>query len=142
MRVTPGCAWRTTLSRAVPLLLLRPCPPPWRLRPLAPPLEQAARELDMRASPYDLSAAGLAGFDPTPIRIETAEGRRDYQRRQLLIARRAAPLRRRLLGHYDSVIASWKQPGGVSGEELTDAATAELNSTSHVLSREGVMLGQ
>ncbi len=52
-----------------------------------------ARELDMRASPYDLSAWGFE-----PIRIETPEGRREYQAAQRAVAQQAAPLRARLLG--------------------------------------------
>lgn len=50
------------------------------------------RELDMRASPYDLSSLGLA-----PVRIETAEGRAEYARAQAAFARRAAPLRAQLI---------------------------------------------
>lgn len=51
-----------------------------------------ARELDMRASPYDLSAFG---FDP--IRVEDPAGRAEYVRRQSVVAQRAAPLRAALL---------------------------------------------
>ncbi len=46
------------------------------------------RELDMRASPYDLSALGYR-----PVPIETAQGRADYARQQAEFARDAAPLR-------------------------------------------------
>ncbi|WP_435155349.1 3-methyladenine DNA glycosylase [Amycolatopsis sacchari] len=55
------------------------------------------RELDMRASPYDLSALGYA-----PVRIETPSGRAEYARLQGEFARRAAPLRNRLIAqcHY------------------------------------------
>ncbi|MFR9731632.1 3-methyladenine DNA glycosylase [Saccharopolyspora sp. MS10] len=52
------------------------------------------RELDMRASPYDLAALGYP-----PIAIETPEGRADYARAQRAFAERAAPLRSRLLRH-------------------------------------------
>ena len=51
-----------------------------------------AREIDMRASPYDVSDLGYS-----PITIETPEGRREYAREQRLIAERAAPLRLALL---------------------------------------------
>ncbi|WP_369801782.1 hypothetical protein [Nocardia sp. BMG51109] len=51
-----------------------------------------ARELDMRASPYDLS-----GYGYTPVPIETPSGRAEYVRCQAQLAERAAPLRRRLL---------------------------------------------
>jgi hypothetical protein len=55
-------------------------------------LARAIREVDMRASPYDLSALGYAS-----IAIETPEGRADYERHQRDFASRAAPLRNRLL---------------------------------------------
>jgi hypothetical protein len=50
------------------------------------------REIDMRASPYDLS--GL-GFEPIP--IETPEGKQEYAAHQRRFVERAEPLRRRLL---------------------------------------------
>lgn len=57
-------------------------------------LAAAARELDMRASPYDLTDYGLQ-----PIRIEESGGRAEYVRLQTDIADRAAPLRAELLRH-------------------------------------------
>ncbi|NLG54637.1 MAG: 3-methyladenine DNA glycosylase [Rhodococcus sp.] len=51
-----------------------------------------ARELDMRASPYD-----LADYGYEPIAIETADGRAEYVRAQSALAARAEPLRARLL---------------------------------------------
>jgi hypothetical protein len=53
------------------------------------------RVLDMRASPYDL--AGVPGVDPTPVAIETVDGKRTYAAAQAAFADRAAPLRRRLV---------------------------------------------
>jgi len=50
------------------------------------------RNLDMRASPYDVSGWGL---DAVP--IETAEGRRIYENEQKTLADRARPLRERLI---------------------------------------------
>ncbi|WP_226379795.1 3-methyladenine DNA glycosylase [Pseudonocardia sp. KRD291] len=50
------------------------------------------RELDMRASPYNLAAHGYA-----PVRVETPAGRAEYARAQARFADRAAPLRRRLI---------------------------------------------
>lgn len=55
-------------------------------------LAVAARELDMRASPYDLRGFGFA-----PIPIETRAGREEYVAGQRELARRAAPVRGRLL---------------------------------------------
>jgi len=50
------------------------------------------RDLDMRASPYDLSSLGYE-----PVKIETVEGRVCYEREQRDLAAKAAELRRRLL---------------------------------------------
>jgi hypothetical protein len=50
------------------------------------------RELDMRASPYDLSEEGYS-----PICIETEEGRKQYQKEQQLFAERTNSLRKELL---------------------------------------------
>jgi hypothetical protein len=60
----------------------------------------AARELDMRASPYDLSEYGYA-----PVLIETPSGRAEYVRGQAQLAERAAPLRDRLLAAAESLLA-------------------------------------
>ncbi|MDB6137771.1 MAG: hypothetical protein JWO94_843 [Verrucomicrobiaceae bacterium] len=49
------------------------------------------RDLDMRASPYDLAAMGYE-----PVRIETEDGRREYQGEQQRLAERSAPVRERL----------------------------------------------
>lgn len=58
------------------------------------------RTVDMRASPYDVSAYGLE-----PIPIETPDGRATYVRHQRDLASRAEPLRRTLLGLVDSLLA-------------------------------------
>ncbi|WP_026124522.1 hypothetical protein [Nocardiopsis baichengensis] len=50
------------------------------------------RELDMRASPYELEAHGY-----TPVRIETAEGKAEYLEAQKAFAERGRGLRARLL---------------------------------------------
>ncbi|CAM9694818.1 unnamed protein product, partial [Discosporangium mesarthrocarpum] len=90
------------------------------------------RLLDMRASPYDLSAyrAPLPplsssedwklepvqrGGDPppshdydlSPVRVETEDGRKVYQQEQLRLYRKSLPLRRRLLLRMDQVLESW-----------------------------------
>jgi hypothetical protein len=54
-------------------------------------LARDIREMDMRASPYDLRALGFA-----PIKIETPEGRAEYERKQREFAGRGEPLRARL----------------------------------------------
>ncbi len=59
------------------------------------------RELDMAASPYDVR--GL-GYEPVP--VETEEGRVEYQRRQRLLAERAAGLRDRLHDHLAGLLGA------------------------------------
>ncbi|WP_307787048.1 3-methyladenine DNA glycosylase [Mycolicibacterium mengxianglii] len=58
-----------------------------------------ARELDMRASPYDLTGYGL-----TPIRIEDATGRAEYVRCQRGLSLRAALLRSMLRDRCDLLL--------------------------------------
>lgn len=57
------------------------------------------RELDMRASPYDLRAYGYE-----PVLIETEAGRREYQTAQMDLAERAQPIRRRLIEAYRGLL--------------------------------------
>jgi hypothetical protein len=86
----PGCLhatmdlykWAYKLAPAVPGELMADCFE----------LALAVRELDMRASPYD-----LLDFGYPPVPIETPAGRAAYVRAQVEFAARAAPLRSRLL---------------------------------------------
>jgi hypothetical protein len=64
------------------------------------------RVLDMRASPYDLTALGLA-----PVPIETADGRAEYVRHQRDFADRAAVLRGRLIDECDRILGLGSCPG-------------------------------
>jgi len=64
-------------------------------------LARDIREVDMRASPYDLRALGFA-----PIAIETPEGRAEYEQHQRAFAARGEPLRARLIALCDRLIAS------------------------------------
>nr|WP_307856774.1 3-methyladenine DNA glycosylase [Mycolicibacter acidiphilus] len=64
-------------------------------------LAAAAREVDMRASPYDLTGYGYA-----PIAIESPTGRAEYVRCQSVIADRAAPLRAALLERCDLLLGT------------------------------------
>lgn len=59
------------------------------------------RELDMRASPYDIAALG---FPAVP--IETPEGRAVYEQHQRTFAARSEPLRARLLTTCDQLLAA------------------------------------
>jgi hypothetical protein len=93
----PGCLhagmdlykWAYKLSPATPGELVGDC------------FELAVeiRELDMRASPYDLSAHGFA-----PVAIETPEGKAAYVAAQRGFAERGAVLRQRLLEVCDTLI--------------------------------------
>jgi hypothetical protein len=86
----PGCLhatmdlykWAAKLGPAVPGELLLDCFE----------LARDVRELDMRASPYDLRGSGRE-----PVRIETADGRAEYAALQRGFAGRGAALRARLL---------------------------------------------
>lgn len=79
----------------------------FKLAPFAPgeliadcfALARDIREVDMRASPYDLRALGFA-----PIAIETPVGRADYEAHQRAFAARAEPLRARLLALCDRLL--------------------------------------
>lgn len=55
-------------------------------------LARDIRQLDMQAAPYDLAA-----WDVEPVRIETADGKAEYVRRQRGFAERGGVLRRRML---------------------------------------------
>jgi hypothetical protein len=94
----PGCLhaqmdlykWAYKLIPATPAELLADC--------FALAVE--VRELDMRASPYDLAAYGYP-----PVRIETPAGRAEYARAQAGFTARAAPLRARLLDLCTTLLA-------------------------------------
>ncbi|MEO5959693.1 MAG: hypothetical protein ABIZ49_08540, partial [Opitutaceae bacterium] len=58
------------------------------------------REIDMRASPYDLRALGFA-----PIAIETPAGRAEYERHQRTFAARAEPLRACLIALCERLLS-------------------------------------
>ncbi len=64
------------------------------------------RVLDMRAAPYDLSGVTLdpTGEPWTPVRIETADGKREYAAGQAAFAERAAPLRARLVEECERLL--------------------------------------
>jgi hypothetical protein len=80
----------------------------FKLAPFAPAeliadgfeLARDIREIDMRASPYDLRALGFA-----PIAIETAEGRVEYERHQRAFTARGEPLRERLIALCGRLLA-------------------------------------
>lgn len=64
-------------------------------------LAVAHRELDMRASPYDLADLGFP-----PVRIETTAGRAEYVRAQSALAEAAAPLRERLIATCETLLTA------------------------------------
>jgi hypothetical protein len=93
----PGCLhatmdlykWAYKLSPAVPSELTLEC--------FA--LARRTRELDMRASPYDLGELGY-----TPVAIETSEGKAEYVEQQREIAELGRQLRDRLLAVCRSLL--------------------------------------
>ena len=62
-------------------------------------LARDIREVDMRASPYDLRGLGFA-----PIAIETAAGRADYEQHQRAFTTRGEPLRAGLIALCDQLL--------------------------------------
>ncbi len=81
----------------------------YKLAPLVPAelvvdcfeLARDIRALDMRASPYDLTALGYP-----PVRVETPEGRSEYVTAQRSFAARAATLRDRLIDTSQAILIS------------------------------------
>lgn len=65
------------------------------------------RIMDMRAAPYDLTGFTIDphGIEWTPIEVETAEGKREYAELQRQFARRAAPIRARLIDEYERALS-------------------------------------
>jgi hypothetical protein len=63
-------------------------------------LARELRELDMRASPYDLRALGYE-----PVRIETPEGKAQYVEEQRRFSERSQALRARLVEAIDELLA-------------------------------------
>lgn len=100
----PGCVhagmdlykWAYTLTPGIPSELVMDC------------FEHArrAREVDMRAAPYDLRDLG---YDP--IEIETAAGRAIYVQEQQELADAAAMLRSRLLAACDALLRADRAAG-------------------------------
>ena len=63
-------------------------------------LARDIREVDMRASPYDLTALGFP-----PITIETPAGRAEYEQHQRAFTARGEPLRARLIALGERLLA-------------------------------------
>ncbi|MGY1835542.1 3-methyladenine DNA glycosylase [Blastococcus sp. SYSU DS0510] len=99
----PGCLhagmdlykWAYKLSPATPGELVADCFE----------LAVAIREMDMRASPYDLRAHGYA-----PVPIETPEGKAQYVAAQRGFAERGAVLRQRLIDVCDRLLTGTATP--------------------------------
>jgi len=64
-------------------------------------LASELRDLDMRASPYDLSA-----WNVCPVKIETSQGRREYETEQRRLADHAGVLRSKLIDRIGSIVSS------------------------------------
>ena len=59
-----------------------------------------AREIDMRAAPYDLTPWGYQ-----PIKVETSDGRREYEREQHALYLKALKLREKLINALAEILA-------------------------------------
>nr|WP_228563874.1 3-methyladenine DNA glycosylase [Catenulispora rubra] len=82
------------------------------------------REMDMRASPYDLTELGHP-----PITIETPAGRAEYAAMQADFARRGAPLRHRLIEVCDALLA-WPAPAEAAASAASPASPASAPAAS------------
>lgn len=74
-------------------------------------LAMAAREVDMRASPYDLSEYAME-----PIRIESPTGRAEYVREQHRLSARATPLRSELIRRCQNLLVRGGYDAGPTAE--------------------------
>lgn len=75
-------------------------------------LATRARELDMRASPYDMAPFGLR-----PLRVETPEGRQEYVAEQRMLMEATAPLRIRLLERLTQLVAALGPVASATGDQ-------------------------
>jgi len=78
-------------------------------------LALVGRELDMRASPYDLTKWG---FDP--IKVEALEGRLEYERQQRVLHEKAQILRAKLREEISSVLNAVNKVVGKSTRLIKD----------------------
>ncbi|MDO8308537.1 MAG: 3-methyladenine DNA glycosylase [Actinomycetota bacterium] len=87
-------------------------------------LARMARELDMRAAPYDLSDLGYA-----PIRIETPAGRRTYAEQQRELGVAAIPLRAALLEALTTLV-EWPGVGAPAAESTATTGRSPVGQPS------------
>jgi hypothetical protein len=63
------------------------------------------RNLNMRAAPYDFIGLKLDhGGGWSPVKVEMAEGKREYQRQQVGFSERARPIRQRLIEECERLL--------------------------------------
>ncbi|TVP78712.1 MAG: 3-methyladenine DNA glycosylase [Puniceicoccaceae bacterium] len=60
----------------------------------------SARQLDMQASPYDCSSLGFE-----PVKVETPQGKVEYEQRQRALSREAQKLRHEFIERLDQILA-------------------------------------
>jgi len=65
-----------------------------------------ARKIDMRASPYDVSAFAEL---QSPLCVETNEGRKAYIKEQERLREAAAPIRQELIHVLDTILANGEE---------------------------------
>lgn len=115
----PGCV-HATMDLFKWALKLCPLLPSATLAEAAA-LALEARALDVRASPYDARAYSDRRFDLSPIKVETAEGRVQYQHIQEGLWQKSIPLRASLIEEYEKVLRQYyllmeEQEPGERGE--------------------------
>ena len=87
-------------------------------------LARDARELDMAASPYDLTA-----YDVAPIEVQTAPGCAEYAAAQRTLMQRAQPLRRRLLDVLTTVRTEMHDPVSTPINPEVEAPEDQVSAT-------------
>lgn len=91
-----------------------------------------ARIVDMRASPYDLTAFPDLGFQSSPIEVDTASGRRQYALEQERVFARAQPLRQRVIDAYDQVIEQIHSRAAADDVGSSDETAATTMQPAHL----------
>ncbi|HWA25258.1 MAG TPA: 3-methyladenine DNA glycosylase [Lacunisphaera sp.] len=99
-------------------------------------LARDIREVDMRASPYDLRALGYA-----PIAIETMAGRAEYEAHQRAFAERSQSLRACLLALVERLLAAGPSTAGSRAGPLFDQPRAEAGEADGALPAGGAVGG-
>lgn len=97
----------------------------------------AARKIDMRASPYDVSAFAECEH---ALEVETLEGRRQYAIEQEALYRRATPIRMALLSAYNRVLESGDSHNDTDSSNSNEEASGHQSTHAEHFDDETLML--